>query len=306
MIHINKLLFGLSICLLLTSCDSPRKSKHTEPVVIKIARDQIETPKYTVKEGDTVGSVAHENNITRADLIKLNDLTPPYELYAGQKLIIKKSDDNIDNNTDNLNTNNKEEKASNNKFELVQEGGLSSTTISNNTNITNNSNKDSSSNKDDSINTSSNNAVLLEESSSYNKNNKEDIEENKTSKYVWPVDKNNKKIIKHFKDTKEYTIIEAPSGTPVKSISDGVVKFAGTSQSEGTLGYGKMVIVKHSNPSRLTLYAKLGNTNVTKGQKVKKGEKIGTVAKNNNLYFYLMNVNNKNKRTYIDPSTVLE
>lgn len=302
MIHINKLLFGLSICLLLTSCDSPRKSQHTEPVVIKIARDQIETPNYTVKEGDTVGSVAHENNITRADLIKLNDLTPPYELYAGQKLIIKQPDENVNNNTDD----NKGEKAADNKLELVQEGGLLNTNISNSTNITNNSNKDSSSNKDDNVNTLSNDTVLLEDSSSYKLSDTKDIEENKTSKYVWPVDKNNNKILKHFKDTKEYTIIQAPSGTPVRAIADGVVKFAGTSQSEGTLGYGKMVIVKHNNPPRLTLYAKLGNTNVTKGQKVKKGEKIGTVAKNNNLYFYLMNVNNKNKRTYIDPSNVLD
>ena len=66
-----------------------------------------------------------------------------------------------------------------------------------------------------------------------------------------------------------------------------------------------MVIVKHDNPSRLTLYAKLGNTNVTKGQRVKKGQKIGTVAKNNQLYFSLMNVNNKNKRTYINPENVI-
>ena len=66
-----------------------------------------------------------------------------------------------------------------------------------------------------------------------------------------------------------------------------------------------MVIVKHDNPSRLTLYAKLGNTNVTKGQRVRKGQKIGTVAKNNQLYFSLMNVNNKNKRTYINPENVI-
>lgn len=301
MINICKLLFSLSICLLLTSCDSPRKSQQAEPIVIIADRKQYEVPTYTVQEGDTVGSVAYQHNITRAELIELNDLTPPYELYAGQKLIIGKtnSSSNIDKINDNLSNNNY-------KFELVQEGGL--VTNTDRTIVLNTSNEDTNKSNDDNSNNVilSDNIVNIEPLNNTTTSN----EVINTSKYIWPVDKKNNKIIKHFKDTNEYTIIQAQSGTPVKAIADGVVKFAGTSQSEGTLGYGKMVIVKHSNPSRLTLYARLGKTNVTKGQKIKKGDKIGTIAnsknKNSNLYFSLMNVNNKNKRTYIDPESIID
>ena len=300
MIHMNKLLCGLLICLLLTSCDSPRKIHDNEPEVIKIAREQEETPKYTVKEGDTVGSVALKNNITRADLIELNDLTPPYELYEGQKLKVKQQSSNLDNSIDNSDSSNQEEKQQ--KFELVQEGGLATKIETNN--IDNESQENNIVN--DNNNKQIENNILIEDTVENKTLHEQDIEENKSSKYIWPVDKTNNKIVKSFKDTKEYTIIHSNSGTPVRATADGVVQFAGTSQSEGMVGYGKMVILKHSNPSRLTMYAKLGNTNVTKGQKVKKGDKIGTVSKNSNLYFSLMNVNNKNKRTYIDPNTVLK
>ena len=296
MLKVNKLLLGISICFLLTSCESPRKKgKHDEPVVIKMDNAQDDLPKYTVQEGDTVGSVAYKNNMTRADLITLNDLTPPYELYAGQKLVVKQlreSTSTINNSTNNINTKTNERNDTNNtyKFELVQEGGLHTDTSA-------------TKNSTDNDNTT----ILLEDSIQLDTNqNDVNNEGNNVSKYIWPISENNKTIVKHFKDTNEYTIIQSPSGTPVKAIADGVVKFAGTSQSEGTLGYGKMVIVKHSNPSRLTLYAKLGTTNVSKGQKIKKGTKIGTVSKNGNLYFSLMNVNNKNKRTYIDPESIID
>ena len=295
MSNILKLIFSVSICLLLTSCDSPRKSQRVEPVVIMAERpQQEENVIYTVHEGDTVGSVAYQNNITRADLIELNDLIPPYELYSGQQLIIKRNSNPVTNNY---------------KFELVQDGGLVTNSDYKDSNVSTIS--DTSNNED--ISTDDEDSTLMNNnvnvSQAKEQNNKPNNEINTTSKYIWPVDKNSKNIIKHFKDTNEYTIIQAPSGTPVRAVSDGVVKFAGTSQSEGTLGYGKMVIIKHSNPSRLTLYAKLGNTSVTKGQKIKKGDKIGTIAKgknkNSNLYFSLMNVNNKNKRTYIDPEGIL-
>lgn len=327
MIHMNKLLCGLLICLLLTSCDSPRKSQRTEPEVIKVAREQKEMPKYTVKEGDTVGSVALENNITRADLIELNDLTPPYELYAGQKLVVKQQSNSLNDSTDTLDSSNDEIKLS--KSESVQDVGLYNNVSSSNNLIiiepqndpahavnsesqvnntkTNNTNDAVIDNNNNNNNKQIEENVLIEEKVEDKTSNKQqDIVENKSSKYIWPVDKTKNRIVKNFRDTKEYTIIHSSNGTPVIATADGVVQFAGTSQSEGMVGYGKMVILKHSNPSRLTMYAKLGNINVTKGQKIKKGTKIGTVAKNSDLYFSLMNVNNKNKRTYIDPNTVLK
>ncbi|MBQ9440873.1 MAG: M23 family metallopeptidase [Alphaproteobacteria bacterium] len=295
MLKVNKLLLGVSVCFLLTSCESPRKrAQRSEPIVIKIDNTQDELPRYVVREGDTVGSVAKNNNMTRAELIELNDLTPPYELYEGQRLIIKQSSNSIENiNTDKLN-NNKELNSSNDnyKFELVQEGGLSSSSTTSNNNL-------------------SDNTVLLEDSvqldtTRNDSNNEVNNASNSASKYIWPVDSNDRTIVQHFRDTKAHTIIQVSGGAPVKAIADGIVKFAGTSQNEGTLGYGKMVLIKHKNPSRLTLYTKLGSTNVSTGQQVKKGTQIGTVARDGNLYFSLMNVDKKKKRTYIDPESILE
>ncbi len=291
MININKLFGCLLICLLLTSCESPRKQQHNEPEVIKVSRN-IQVPNYTVQEGDTVGSIAHQHNITRSDLIELNNLTPPYELYAGQKLIVKsKNEENSSvqedfNNINESDSNSNELNSNNYKFKLIQKGGLLTKEDINTLTINNDS---------DNYNTTENDNILIEDNS----------QENKPSEYVWPVNKNTTKILKHFKDTKEYTIIKSTGGSPVKAIADGVVKFSGTPQNEGTLGYGKMVIVKHENPSRVTLYAKLGNTNVTQGQRVKKGQKIGTVAREGKLYFSLMNDKKKNKRTYIDPESIM-
>lgn len=299
MINIGKLLCCLSVCLLLTSCESPRKQQYNEPVVIKVSRNEKE-PNYTVREGDTVGSIAHQHNITRSDLIELNNLTPPYELYEGQKLIVESNkfgsysgahnitddyNETNSNNSDSTNIQSDIEKTENNKY-------------SNERVITINSDI---SNTEEQNNGIQNGNILVEDSP-----DRTHSEDDKSSKYIWPVDKSNNKILKHFKDTKAYTIIQSPSGSAVKAISDGVVKFAGTSQSEGTLGYGKMVVVKHDNPSRITVYAKLGNTNVKRGQKVKKGQKIGTVANNGKLYFSVMNSKKNNKRVYIDPESIID
>ena len=61
-------------------------------------------------------------------------------------------------------------------------------------------------------------------------------------------------------------------GTSVKSTADGVVQMAG-----GYKGYGKCVIIKHKNGYK-TLYGHLSKINVTKGQKIAPGDKIGEVG----------------------------
>jgi len=64
----------------------------------------------------------------------------------------------------------------------------------------------------------------------------------------------------------------APVGTPVRTVGDGVVAFAGTQN-----GYGKVVEIQHSNERR-TLYAHLSQINVRQGQRVEQGERVGAVG----------------------------
>ena len=64
----------------------------------------------------------------------------------------------------------------------------------------------------------------------------------------------------------------AKIGTPVRSVSDGVVTYAGTNG-----GHGKFVKVKHMSPYE-TSYSHLSKISVKKGQRVKKGQVIGKVG----------------------------
>ena len=64
----------------------------------------------------------------------------------------------------------------------------------------------------------------------------------------------------------------APMGTPVRTVGDGVVDFAGVQN-----GYGNVVMVKHRN-NQMTVYGHLSRINVTRGQKVSQGDIIGNVG----------------------------
>jgi murein DD-endopeptidase MepM/ murein hydrolase activator NlpD len=64
----------------------------------------------------------------------------------------------------------------------------------------------------------------------------------------------------------------APTGTPVRTIGDGVVEFAGVQR-----GYGNVIFVRHRN-SQVTVYAHLSRIGVRNGQRVNQGEFIGNVG----------------------------
>jgi murein DD-endopeptidase MepM/ murein hydrolase activator NlpD len=64
----------------------------------------------------------------------------------------------------------------------------------------------------------------------------------------------------------------AVTGTPVRTVGDGVVEFAGEQN-----GFGNVVIVKHNNTDQ-TLYAHLSRIDVRPGQGVTQGQKIGAVG----------------------------
>lgn len=69
------------------------------------------------------------------------------------------------------------------------------------------------------------------------------------------------------------TDFAAPMGTPVRTVGDGVVDFAGVQN-----GYGNVVFVKHRNQPHVTVYAHLSRIDVHKGQAVEQGQKIGAVG----------------------------
>lgn len=64
----------------------------------------------------------------------------------------------------------------------------------------------------------------------------------------------------------------APTGTPVRSVANGSVTYAGWKN-----GYGKIVIIRH-NDQKSTAYAHLSRIGVRKGQPVEQGALIGAVG----------------------------
>lgn len=64
----------------------------------------------------------------------------------------------------------------------------------------------------------------------------------------------------------------APKGTPVRTVGDGVVEFAGVQR-----GYGNVIFVRHRN-QQVTVYAHLSRIGVRTGQRVDQGQFIGNVG----------------------------
>lgn len=68
------------------------------------------------------------------------------------------------------------------------------------------------------------------------------------------------------------TDFAASTGTPARTVGDGVVEFAG-----GQSGYGNVVFIKHRNNTE-TVYAHLSKIMVQRGQSVSQGQTIGLVG----------------------------
>ena len=64
----------------------------------------------------------------------------------------------------------------------------------------------------------------------------------------------------------------APTGTPVRTVADGVVEFAGVQN-----GFGNVVHIKHRNGNS-TVYAHLSRIGVRRGQNVNQGQHLGAVG----------------------------
>jgi murein DD-endopeptidase MepM/ murein hydrolase activator NlpD len=72
----------LCVSLLLAGC----ATKHEE--VPEVVQKEEKTPWHTVAGGDSVESIASKYSMTRKELIEVNELKPPYQLYDGQRLIV--------------------------------------------------------------------------------------------------------------------------------------------------------------------------------------------------------------------------
>lgn len=94
--------------------------------------------------------------------------------------------------------------------------------------------------------------------------------------------------------------IKATAGDAVRAAEQGIVVYQG-SQIEG---YGNMILIRHAN-GYLTAYAHMSKTLVRKGDKVKRGQAIGTVGSSGNVKSPQLHFEIRKGRDAIDPKTLL-
>lgn len=281
--------FACILAIFLVAC-SPTKRDQL-PEIIKV--DRV-IPYHIVKEGESVGSIASGHSMTRADLIKLNGLVPPYQLYNGQRLVVTVKVDSKDLDTDVV-----VEETTGSEEEPVSSDSL---------NTTRSPTKESPRTQPVMIE----DTATIDEDSSENLAKAQEIpEKSSESDYVWPIADGKSKISQTFKNSSDGGIImQASAGTPVKAIADGIIRIARALDGDAS-SYGKTVIILHSNKNKLSVYSHLQEYSVKANQRVRKGDVIGKVGKSGNakspqLYLQIFDVNKEDKsRISMDPEKIL-
>ncbi len=249
-----KLLCFVFISINLTACSS--RSKPAPVVTVygstplkTSVKNSINSNEYTVRQGETLYSIAWRANSDVRQLAKLNNIRPPYNIYSGQKLFL----------------------VSKNKGKSAKAS----------------SSKHSSKNQTKSSNRTSTkvvkNTIASSKKQAYGENvSKKKIERSnlpksnfsqKISHWQWPVKGN---VIAKFSSKAQGNKgidIAGRRGTSIESAASGKVVYAGSALR----GYGKLIIIKH-NDDYLSAYAHNDKILVKEQQQIKIGDVIAKMG----------------------------
>lgn len=292
-INIFSKICGLLLITILVSCSQrpARVINHSNDFYSKgsVKREQSDRRSSSggyeirVRSGDTLYGISKQYRVTLRDIIKANDLSPPYILKPGTKLNVPapayhtvKSGETLYAISRDYNMN------INNLIELNDLQPPYSLMVGQKIRIANSSAAVSTAR--------SNRSKSKYRFSSVKKSVKKIIPSWGGSKdFSWPL---SGQVISRFGPKKgglynDGVNIKAAKGSSVKASASGVVAYVGNELK----GYGNLVIIKHSG-GWITAYAHLDQSLVKRGEKVAKGAKIGTVGATGNvsspqLYFGL-------------------
>lgn len=229
-----------------------------------------------VKKGDTLYSIAKRYDMSIDELIELNGIDSPNQLYVGQvlkmnanKVYVVQKGDTLASIARRYHTNYKVLAQKNNIKEPYNLNVGQKIIVS-------------ASSAPVQKSTGKNMTPLKKQSGVQNQAEKKTqttnampVSTKRSAKFVWPV---SGKVISSFgatgKGRKNDGInISAPLGTTVKAGDKGTVAYAGN----GLKGFGNLILIKHSD-GYITAYAHNEKILVQKGQTVQRGEKIATVG----------------------------
>lgn len=240
----------VSIVTILTGCGSrhapaPVVESHGSVPLSQRVKNSITASEYFVKKGETLYSIAWRSNTDIRHIAGLNKLSPPYNIYPGQKLILlKKPSQASKNETSN-------ERLQANRQKVIKKpvaqnkkqaygGNVSERKLNNNSSV----------------------KVIPEASFSQ-----------KISTWKWPV---KGRVIAGFSSAQQGNKgidIAGKRGDKIKASANGKVVYAGSALR----GYGKLIIIKH-NDDYLSAYAHNDDILVKEQQLVKAGEIIAKMG----------------------------
>lgn len=322
-----------------------KKEQHAEPIIMNNLDEEktfIEEPKkdfIIVKKGDTIYSIAKQNNVPLKDVILRNKLKAPYILSIGQKIYIPNSAFHIVKAKEtaysisrhynvNLNSLVKLNKLKE-PYTLVigQKLLLPATNIDieqkqikyvvkdkDSSKLVKTSTKEKSKKisqikvaKKEKITPKATTTKLLTETQTKQKEKIEKIIAKPapltSRRFMWPV--KGKVIseygIKNNGKRNDGINISAKLGTSVVATENGIIAYAGNELK----GLGNLIIIKHDK-DYMTIYAHNDTILVKKGDTVKRGDKIATVGKTGRVSIPQLHFEIRKKTKSLNPKDILE
>ena len=250
-----------------------------------IAKPAKATREIEVGNGETLYSIARKNNIAVRDLIKENHLSAPYSLKSGDRITIPTPSYHEVKTGETLYSISRLYNMKVNQ--IIEMNDLKepySVKVGERIKVaTTDSDKSAKPQNDE------RKIVRLEERKSEASEGFVEKTLDKLNHFSWPV---RGTVVSKFgpKSGGLYNDginIATKEGTMVKASEDGVVAYVGNELK----GYGNLIIIKHAG-GWITAYAHLKDSLVKRGQKIDKGQKIGSVGASGNvnspqLYFGL-------------------
>ncbi len=217
---------------------------------------------YKVKKGDTLYFIAWLYGLDFKSLAKNNKITPPYRIYAGQKLRLRPYSSK----------NTQSRKKSQKKTKVVSSKRRNKPVSKSSKAVKKSTVKKSTAKKS----TAKKSTVKTKKRASAIqtvKNKTKSSTGNKKLNWAWPV---KGKVIQRYSPArgKKGIDISASRGALVKSSEAGKVVYSG----QGLVGYGRLIIIKHDD-NYLSAYAHNQHLLVNEGQMVKKGQTIARLGR---------------------------